>query len=100
MAAISAALGITNKAGTEIVAHHTLYGCTYSLITNWLPRFGITTRFADLRDERSFKAAITNRTRVVYFETPVNPTLDLIDIALVRRWMDEARPKRRERIDC
>ncbi|HVI70065.1 MAG TPA: PLP-dependent transferase, partial [Pyrinomonadaceae bacterium] len=93
MAAISAALGITNKAGTEIVAHHTLYGCTYSLITNWLPRFGITTRFADLRDERSFKAAITNRTRVVYFETPVNPTLDLIDIALVRQWMDEARPE-------
>ena len=92
MAAISAALGITNKAGTEIVAHHTLYGCTYSLMTNWLPRFGITTRFVDLRDERSFKAAITNRTRVVYFETPVNPTLDLIDIALVRRWMDEARP--------
>ena len=44
-----------------------------------------------MRDERSFKAAINNRTRVIYFETPVNPTLDLIDIALVRRWMDEAR---------
>ena len=49
--------------------------------------------FVDMRDERSFKAAITNRTRVVYFETPVNPTLDLIDIALVRQWMDEARPE-------
>jgi cystathionine beta-lyase/cystathionine gamma-synthase len=92
MAAISAALAITNKCGTEIVAHHTLYGCTYSLITNWLPRFGISTKFVDLRDEQSFKEAITERTRVVYFETPVNPTLDLIDIALVRRWMDEARP--------
>jgi cystathionine beta-lyase/cystathionine gamma-synthase len=97
MAAISAALGITNKAGTEIVAHHTLYGCTYSLMTNWLPRFGITTKFADLRDERSFKAAITNRTRVVYFETPVNPTLHLIDISMVRRWMDEARPGKGEK---
>jgi len=92
MAAISAALGVTCKAGAEIIAHHTLYGCTYSLVTNWLPRFGIDTKFADLRDERSFKQAITSRTRVVYFETPVNPTLDLIDIALVRRWMDEARP--------
>lgn len=91
MAAISAALGITNKAGSEIVAHHTLYGCTYSLLTNWLPRFGITTRFADLNDEQSLKEAINNQTKVVYFETPVNPTLDLIDIALVRRWMDEAR---------
>jgi cystathionine beta-lyase/cystathionine gamma-synthase len=97
MAAISAALGVTSKAGAEIVAHHTLYGCTYSLVTNWLPRFGITTRFADLRDERSFKAAITNGTRVVYFETPVNPTLDLIDIALVRLWMDEVRPGAKEK---
>lgn len=97
MAAISAALGITSKAGTEIVAHHTLYGCTYSLVTNWLPRFGINTKFAELRDEQSFKAAITDRTHVVYFETPVNPTLDLIDIALVRRWMDEVRPGAEEK---
>ena len=96
MAAISAALGVTCKAGAEIVAHHTLYGCTYSLLTNWLPRFGITTKFADLRDERSFKEAVTNRTRVVYFETPVNPTLDLIDIALVRQWMNQARPRAEE----
>jgi cystathionine beta-lyase/cystathionine gamma-synthase len=92
MAAISAALGITCRAGTEIVAHHTLYGCTYSLLTNWLPRLGVNTKFVDLRDEQTFKAAITDNTRVVYFETPVNPTLDLIDIALVRRWMDEVRP--------
>jgi cystathionine beta-lyase/cystathionine gamma-synthase len=91
MAAINAALGVTCRAGTEILAHHTLYGCTYSLLTNWLPRFGITTKFVDLRDESGFKQALTNRTRVVYFETPVNPTLHLIDIAEVRRWMDEAR---------
>ncbi len=90
MAAISAALGVTTRSGDEIVAHHTLYGCTYSLLTSWLPRFGVQTRFADLRNEDSFKEALTPRTRVVYFETPVNPTLDLIDIAGVRRWMNEA----------
>lgn len=95
MAAISAALGVTTKAGDEIVAHHTLYGCTYSLMTHWLPRTGVQVRFADFRDERSFKEAITSRTRVVYFETPVNPTLDLIDIREVRRWMDEAKDERR-----
>jgi methionine-gamma-lyase len=89
MAAISAAIGVLAQAGDEIVAHHTLYGCTYSLLTTWLPRLGITTRFADLRREESFKDAVTARTRVVYFETPVNPNLDLIDIAAVRRWMDE-----------
>ena len=52
---------------------------------------------ADLRNEQSFKEAVSERTRVVYFETPVNPTLDLIDIALVRRWMDEVRPDREVR---
>jgi methionine-gamma-lyase len=97
MAAISAALGATTKAGDEILAHHTLYGCTYSLLTNWLPRFGIQTKFADLRDARSFQHAVTSRTRVVYFETPVNPTLDLIDIAQVRQWMDDAEKGREEK---
>lgn len=90
MAAVSAGLGITACAGDEILAHPTLYGCTYSLMTNWLPRFGVETKFADLRDEKSFKKALTARTRAVYFETPVNPTMELIDIAEVKRWMDEA----------
>ena len=84
MAAISAALGVTTQAGDEIVAHHTVYGCTYSLLTTWLPRFGVHVKFADLLQAESFAQAVTDRTRVVYFETPVNPTLDLIDIAQVR----------------
>jgi len=96
MAAISAAIGVTAKAGDEIVAHHTLYGCTYSLFTNWLPRFGVQVRFADLRDAESFHQAVTQRTRVVYFETPVNPTLDLIDIAQVKHWVDEIKVRRRQ----
>lgn len=94
MAAISAALGVTTKAGDEIVAHHTLYGCTYSLFTHWLPRCAVSVRFADLRDEQSFKETVTSRTRVVYFETPVNPTLHLIDISEVRRWLDEVKGRR------
>ena len=88
MAAISAAIGVTTQAGDEIVAHHTLYGCTYSLFTTWLPRFGVNVRFADLRDEASVAQAITDRTRVVYGETPVNPTLDLIDVAQVKQWIN------------
>jgi methionine-gamma-lyase len=88
MAAISAAIGVTTKAGDEIVAHHTLYGCTYSLFTTWLPRFGVRVKFADLRDAESFSQAASPQTRVVYLETPVNPTLDLIDIAQVRSWVD------------
>jgi cystathionine beta-lyase/cystathionine gamma-synthase len=96
MAAVSAAVGVALKAGDEIVAHQTLYGCTYSLFTEWLPRYGITTRFADLRDNRSLSEALTPRTRVVYFETPVNPTMELIDIREVRVRMDDIAPGREQ----
>jgi len=63
MAAISAALGVTAKHGDEIVAHHTLYGCTYSLFANWLPRQGITTKFVDLRDTSAFWSSLSSATR-------------------------------------
>lgn len=94
MAAISAAVGITTRAGDEIVAHDTLYGCTYSLFTNWLPRFNIATTFTDLRNISNLAGSITDRTRVIYLETPVNPTLDLIDIAELRRCVDDINSKR------
>ena len=47
MAAISGALGSALRQGQEVLAHQTLYGCTYSLMTNWLPRFGMQARFTD-----------------------------------------------------
>jgi methionine-gamma-lyase len=89
MAAISAALGVTCQAGDEIVAHHVVYGCTYSLLTNWLPRMGVTTRFVDLNDGEALHKALTPRTRVVYCESPVNPTLELIDLGAVRARLGE-----------
>lgn len=90
MAAISAMFSLLCQQGDEIVAHRLLYGCTYSLLTNWLPRFGIHTKFIDFNDAQALKAAITPRTRVVYCETPVNPTLDLIDITQLRHSLGEA----------
>lgn len=88
MAAISAVLGMLCEQGDEIVAHQVLYGCTYSLVTHWLPRFGIQTKFANLQEAGEWHKVITSQTRVVYFETPVNPDLSLIDIAAARRVID------------
>lgn len=85
MAAISAVLGMLCENGHEIVAHQILYGCTYSLVTHWLPRYGIQTKFVNLQNPDEFRRALTAKTRVVYFETPVNPDLSLIDIAAVRQ---------------
>ncbi len=84
MAAISAALGTALRQGQEVLAHEILYGCTYSHMTNWLPRFGIGIRFADFLKPESLLDQITPATRVLYFETPINPTLVLIDIAAIQ----------------
>ena len=83
MAAVSAVLGSLTGIGDEIIAHHTLYGCTYSLLTNWYPRYKISTQFVDLRKPTNLPDYINEKTRVIYFETPVNPTLELIDISAI-----------------
>jgi cystathionine beta-lyase/cystathionine gamma-synthase len=98
MAAVAAALLVTARSGDEVVAHPALYGCTHSLLTQWMPRFGVTARFADLRDPARLRRAIRPATRVVYLETPVNPTLTLLDldaiVAVVRR-ANRGRPRSR-----
>jgi methionine-gamma-lyase len=94
MAAISAALGVVLNAGHHLVAHKTLYGCTYSLITNWYPRLNIGSTLVDMRDIEATRAAIRPETRALYFESPVNPTLELIDVAAVRKLVNEINAKR------
>lgn len=94
MAAISAAIGVLCQAGQHVVAHQTLYGCTWSLLSNWLPRFGIAHSLCDLSEPASLDGAIRPETRVVYFETPVNPDMVLIDIAAVRARVDSLNAER------
>jgi len=96
MAAVSAALCINVTSGDEIIAHQLLYGCTYSLLSNWMIRQGVSTKFIDLRDMEALAGAITSKTRVVYFETPVNPTLELLDIRAIKSCVDEANKHRKE----
>ncbi len=91
MAAISAAIGINVRAGDAIVFHPALYGCTHSHIVNWLSRFGVghfaldLTNLDALRDTLVAHPEIT----VVYFETPSNPTMELIDLAGVAAAVSE-----------
>ncbi|GIV03239.1 MAG: methionine gamma-lyase [Fimbriimonadales bacterium] len=83
MAAISAVLGIHLKAGDHIVSHKTIYGCTYNLVTHWLKRFGVTHTFVDMNCPTCLAEAIRPETKVLYFESPCNPTLSLVDIEQV-----------------
>jgi len=81
MAAISGVVQCLLQQSDELISHHVIYGCTYSLFTNWLPRYGIGVRYEDLTDLERLREAVGPNTRMVYFETPVNPDMTLIDIA-------------------
>ncbi len=96
MASISAIIGVLCETGHEIVAHQVIYGCTYSLFNNWLPRFGVKVVWTDLNDEEALQKSITDKTRALYFETPVNPTLAIIDIQAMRSMIDAINANRAE----
>lgn len=82
MGAITAVMWSFLSAGDEVITDRTLYGCTFAYLKD-LARFGITVRQVDLTDPAALEAAITERTRIVYFETPANPNMRLVDIAAV-----------------
>jgi cystathionine beta-lyase/cystathionine gamma-synthase len=94
MGAVSALSGILLGSGSEIVAHRMLYGCTYSLFKNWLPRYHINVKWVDFNDHAALNRAITPHTRLIYFETPVNPTMELIDIQKVAEIANHHNKKR------
>ncbi len=80
MGAISAVLLQLLSAGDHLVAGRTLYGCTYSLMQGILPRMGVQVTFVDATDITAVKEAVRPETRVLYAETPANPSMDLVDL--------------------
>lgn len=85
MGAISSALWSAVAAGDEILADETLYGCTYALLTHGMTRFGVHVSLTDLSRPENLEKHLTPSTKVVYFETPCNPTMKVIDIAEIAR---------------
>jgi methionine-gamma-lyase len=83
MGAITATLWSMLEQGDEVLADKTLYGCTFSFFTHGLTRFGVTVRHVDMTDPQQVMHAMGPKTRVVYFESPANPNMRLVDIAAV-----------------
>ncbi|MFO1067073.1 MAG: methionine gamma-lyase [Geminicoccaceae bacterium] len=83
MGAITAAAWTLVSPGDEILVDHTLYGCTFAFMEHGLGRFGVRVRHVDLTDPANLEQAIGPHTRLVYFETPANPNMRLVDIAAV-----------------
>ncbi|NLK21754.1 MAG: O-acetylhomoserine aminocarboxypropyltransferase/cysteine synthase [Epulopiscium sp.] len=84
-AAITYAITNILGSGNEIVAASTLYGGTYNLFSNTLPRFGIHTHFVDPDNPENFRAAINEKTRVIFIESIGNPGINIIDIEAIAK---------------
>jgi len=83
MASMTAALLCQLSAGDHIVAGRAAFGSCRWIIDNVLARFGIENTIVDARDNEAWEAAIRPNTKVFFFETPANPTLDIVDMAYV-----------------
>lgn len=79
-AAIATTLMTLLKSGDHIVASNSLYGGTYNMLSNTLPRFGITTTFVDPDEVNNFAKAVQPNTRAFFAESLGNPKLDVIDL--------------------
>jgi len=99
MGAISSALWTSVVAGDEILADETLYGCTYALLMHGMSKFGVHVTFTDLSKPENLKKHLTRNTKVVYFETPCNPTMKIIDIAATAQTAHEFNPGIRVIVD-
>ncbi|MZQ84926.1 homocysteine synthase [Paenibacillus sp. 5J-6] len=82
-AAITFAILNIAEAGDEIVSASSLYGGTYNLFSNTLPKLGINVKFVDPSNPENFRSAITDKTKAVYAESIGNPKGDILDIAAV-----------------
>lgn len=92
MGAVTATIWTLISAGEEIVTDKTLYGCTFEFFERHLSRFGITVKFIEITDEAELRAALSEKTRMVYLETPANPNLKIVDIAKTAQIAHEYNP--------
>ncbi len=83
MAAIFATVLTVCKNGEHILCDKVIYGGTYALFQNVLPRIGITTTFVDTTDEKEIESTIQPKTKMILIESPANPTLKINDIAKI-----------------
>ena len=80
MAAITSSLMAFLKAGDEVLASNTLYGRTQFFMERWLPRFGVQTKLIPVSEFPNIDSYFTSKTKIVYIESPTNPTIQVVDI--------------------
>ncbi|NND49240.1 MAG: aminotransferase class V-fold PLP-dependent enzyme, partial [Rhizobiales bacterium] len=80
MAAVAAAIFSNLKAGDHIVAGDALFGSSLYILEELVPRFGMSATMVRCTDNEAWKAAIRPETKMLFYETPTNPTLEIVDM--------------------
>ncbi|MGE0093249.1 MAG: O-succinylhomoserine sulfhydrylase [Alphaproteobacteria bacterium] len=90
MAAVFASLMAQLRAGDRVVAARALFGSCQFIISELLPRYGIETELVDGTDLDQWRKALKKKTKAIFFETPSNPQLEIIDVRAVSNLAHEA----------
>lgn len=83
MAAVSSILVHLTKAGDHIICSRGIYGCTFGLLGILQEKYNITHSLISMKSEEEIEKAITSETVCIYVETPINPTMELVDLQMV-----------------
>jgi len=80
MGAVSGALLANLQAGDHLISSKAVYGCSFALMSHMLTKFGIEVTFVDMTVPENIEDAIQENTKIIFFETPINPNLVVLDI--------------------
>ena len=83
MSAVFASFMALMKQGDHLLCCRSIFGSTHTVVSKYLPRFGIEYTYVDANKPEEWEAAIRPNTKMIFLETPTNPALDIIDIELV-----------------
>lgn len=83
MAAIFSTFAALLKSGDHIVSARSVFGSTHALFMNYFPKWNITTSYFDVNKPETIESFITPNTKILYAESPTNPSIDIIDLELL-----------------
>jgi O-succinylhomoserine sulfhydrylase len=89
MSAVFASFMSFLKKGDHLIACKAIFGSTHTIITKYLPKYGIEYTYVDAANPREWEAAIRPNTKMIYLETPTNPGLDIIDLEAAGKLADK-----------
>ncbi|KZN34879.1 methionine gamma-lyase [Pseudoalteromonas luteoviolacea S2607] len=89
MGAVSASVLSFLQQGDHLIASSALYGCSFALFAHMLPKFGIEVSFVDMTDLEAIKAALKPNSKMLFAETPINPNMTVLDLAMLGEFAQE-----------